>query len=774
MAMNPLTSETRLLKQLRKMAFIQKIDDERWQSLASHISFRDLDEGDVLFSAGKQSENLYLIMSGELSLFLPGENDGEGFFLHSRSKGETAGDFAVLNGGAYLVTAIASKSTRLAKFPRFAFELLVDIHPQVLALVYDTAADLSQRVMLARAYRELFGDITTTTMNSLIDNTEIRQYHSGELVMGEGDEADGLHVVISGRLSVETLSQEGERLHLAEVKSPETVGELALLTNSPRNASVYAMRESAVAFLCKQHFDELIAQRPHMLMSLSQLIVQRHIETARGSKNNEIDQNFVVIPLDKRLPLRRFLNQLKEQIRTIGNPMILHSRGFDTLYGKSGASQTQFSDPFNSAISEWLDDKERTYSQMVYVADREWTAWSKRCVNRADRVLLVANADVANNPEIREIESILQSHFAEDYHKPKVELVLLHAPTTKKPSGTIKWLEARSLDAHHHIRIDESEHIARLARRMCGKARGIVFSGGGARGYAHLGVQKLLEEHNITVDYVGGSSMGGLLGASMAMEQCTSDIYDLSKTFANKKALFDYTLPITSLMKSAKLTHFCKTVYGDARIEDLWIPFFAVSSNLFDGKEVLHERGKLWHVVRSTISLPGIFSPVPVSAEMLLIDGAVLNTFPVDIMHSKLRSSSNIIGVNVSQIAELRAEYEFGTSLSGWQAFFSRINPFTPRMRIPRIAETLLRSTDIKSIIRLNETKALLDVLVEPDVSEISLLDFKSYEQIAEIGYEAAKQTFADHNLISLPAVEDTDPIETELLSDELPATPAT
>jgi len=775
MAINPLNSDARLLKQLRKMPFVQDIDDERWETLAAHISFHDINEGEVLFSEGKQSENLYLVMSGEISLFLPGKKDGEGFYLHSRTKGQTAGDFAVLNGGLYLVTAVAAKTTKLAKFPRFAFELLADISPQVLALVYDTAADLSQRVMLSRVFLELFGDITTSTMNSLLDSTEIRHYKSGERVINQGDEADGLHIAVSGRLSVETLAPDGDRVAIAEVRAPETVGELALLTDSPRGASVYAMRESAVAFLRKSLFESLIAEKPDMLMSLSKLIVQRHIEKTRKKETIQADQNFVVIPMDKRLPLRRLLNQLKEQIKQVagedGDPMVLHARGFDTLYGKTGAAQTQFGDPFNSAISEWLDDKEHTFKQMVYVADHEWTAWSRRCVNRADRVLLVANADASNTAELRGIELALRSHFSEDHHKPRVELVLLHSTDTAQPTGTIKWLEKRELHAHHHIRTDDSEHIARLARRMCGKARGIVFSGGGARGYAHLGVQKLIEEQGIDIDYIGGSSMGGLLGASMAMEQTTDAIYELSKTFANKKALFDYTLPITSLMKSAKLTHFCKTVYGDQRIEDLWIPFFSVSSNLYDGNEVLHDRGVLWHVVRSTISLPGIFSPVPINNEMLLIDGAVLNTFPVDVMDRKLGGTGSIIGVNVSQIAELRALYDYGTELSGWQALFSRLNPFKPRMKVPRIAETLLRSTDIKSILRLNETKALLDILIEPDVSEISLLEFKNFERIAEIGYKQAQLTFANHGLIDSQTISAGAASDSDQQSAEPPAT---
>ena len=117
-------------------------------------------------------------------------------------------------------------------------------------------------------------------------------------------------------------------------------------------------------------------------------------------------------------------------------------------------------------------------------------------------------------------------------------------------------------------------------------------------------------------------------------------------------------------------------------------------------------------------------------------------------MQNQLGGRGSIIGVNVSQIVEMREYYNYGTSLSGWHALMSRINPFAKRIRIPRLVETLLRSTDIKSIIRLNETKAMLDIIIEPNVSEIPLMDFKEYERISDIGYEEATKVFLEHGLI--------------------------
>ena len=153
--------------------------------------------------------------------------------------------------------------------------------------------------------------------------------------------------------------------------------------------------------------------------------------------------------------------------------------------------------------------------------------------------------------------------------------------------------------------------------------------------------------------------------------------------------------------------------------------------------------------------MPGIFSPVPTVTGELLTDGSVLNTFPVDIMH-RLLGGGSIVGVNVSQIGEIRKLYNYGTSLSGWKVFLSSINPFRDRIPAPRIAETLFRAADIKSIQRLNETSEMLDVLIEPDVSEIALLDFKSFARISDIGYEAANRVLFSDNTGRSDAEKDT------------------
>ena len=475
--------------------------------------------------------------------------------------------------------------------------------------------------------------------------------------------------------------------------------------------------------------------------------MRRHVAEVVDDTPRAHDRNFVVVPLDTRLPLRRFLHQLRRALRERGDCLFLDARGFDTLYGKPGAARTGFDDAFNGAVAEWLDDREDRHDALVYVADPALTPWTLRAIQRADRILLIANAAVGNDPARRRIEREIQEAFAGRAHRPQLELVMLHPSDTDRPRDTRRWLEPRAVDAFHHVRLDDPDHFGRLARRLTGHARAIVFSGGGARGYAHLGVQRLIEEERLRIDAIGGSSMGALLGASMALGQSAEHVARLSARFASRRALFDYTLPLVSMMRSEKLSRFCREVYGEARIEDLWIPFFCVSSNLADGREVVHDSGPVWEAIRTTISLPGVFSPVPTANGDLLIDGAVLNPFPVDVMHRRLGGAGSIVGVNVSEVPERFDYYDFDTSLSGWRVLASRLNPLRPSIRVPRIVETLLRSTDIKGIDRLKETRAMLDVLIEPDVRAIALLDFKSYARISDIGYAAAREVFAAHGL---------------------------
>ena len=130
----------------------------------------------------------------------------------------------------------------------------------------------------------------------------------------------------------------------------------------------------------------------------------------------------------------------------------------------------------------------------------------------ADVVLVVANASGASDPG--EVERSVNAKRQDG----RIELVLLHPDTASRPSRTLAWLTARTVTAHHHVRLGNDADMRRLARRVSGRAVGLVLGGGGARGFAHIGTLRALAEAGISVDVVGGTSIGALIAAAVAAD----------------------------------------------------------------------------------------------------------------------------------------------------------------------------------------------------------------------------------------------------------------
>jgi predicted acylesterase/phospholipase RssA len=321
------------------------------------------------------------------------------------------------------------------------------------------------------------------------------------------------------------------------------------------------------------------------------------------------------------------------------------------------------------------------------------------------------------------------------------ELVMLHPATADWPSGTANWIAQRDLHAHHHVRLGDAAHMKRLARRLTGRAVGLVLSGGGARGFAHVGVIRALEELGITSDIIGGSSMGALISGLYASGLTPQDIAGVAARLANPKHMYDYTLPLASLMASGKLTQITQEMYGNARIEDLWRTYYCVSADLRRAERVVHRDGPLWLAVRASIAIPGIWTPI-VRGKDLLVDGGALSNFPVDVM-VRLCEGGTVVGSNLTGRPSVSGDYDFGPSISGWRILWSRLNPFRPAIRVPSLAATVWRSHEIAGASEARRSHAMADLVIQPDIGAFGLMDYESYDAIIELGYQAAREQLA-------------------------------
>jgi predicted acylesterase/phospholipase RssA/CRP-like cAMP-binding protein len=677
---------------------------------------------------------MYLLLEGRLGVRLR-HADGSETDLNELEPGAVVGEMALLTGQARTATVHALADAELLRCAKEGFDRLAELHPEELVDFAKAAHHRLQEVQLATVLTNLFGELEADTQCDLQAELEWLQLPPGGALFHLGDPGQAMYIVVSGRLRVAIpLPEGGERL-LGEVAPGETVGELALLSGEPRTAAAVAIRETSLVRLTQPVFDRLLERHPGAMMRLTRLIVERQ---QRGLRLSPVKpcRALALVPASQEVPLAGFAQGLAESLSAFGPVLLLDASRLDQAFGKEGASQTALDDPTGLVLSGWLAEQETRYRYILYAAEPTWSPWTRRCASQADRLLVVARAEADPTPGPVEEAIVVQRLTA------RKELVLLHLPHVTGPSRTTRWLAPRQLHGHHHLRLGDAAHDRRPARALAGQAVGLVLSGGGARGFAHVGVLRAIEELGIEVDRIGGTSMGALIGAAWTLGLSYDDMDKLAQELANPRQLFDYTLPFVSLMATEKITNLVQELLGGVDIEDLWRPYFCISSNLARAEPVVHESGFLWKAVRASSAILGVFSPVLHHGD-LLVDGGIMNNLPVDIMHDML-DGGPILAVNASPPRERTKSYQFGNSVSGWQVLRSRVSPLSKGMKVPSLVGTLMRTMEINSVYRMRTTQSLAELLIQPDVRQFGVLDFGSYAPIIEAGYQAAHRQLAD------------------------------
>jgi NTE family protein len=269
---------------------------------------------------------------------------------------------------------------------------------------------------------------------------------------------------------------------------------------------------------------------------------------------------------------------------------------------------------------------------------------------------------------------------------------------------------------------------------LTGRGVGLVLAGGGARGFAHIGVVKALREAHVPIDLVGGTNMGAILGAGIA--QCWS-VEELKErfhaAFVKAKPLRDYTLPFVSLVSGRKVSRLLRKDFGNTDIEDLPLTFFCVSSNLTTGHCEVHRRGLLWLWLRASVAIPGVLPPVVHKGEVL-VDGGTMNNLPVDAMRELGRGP--VIGVDVGADRAFTTDSEEIDVPLPWQL----MSWLRVRRNRPNIFQILWRSGMVNSSAMTAAHREKTDLLLQPPLAQIDMLNWSAFDRAINVGYEYAVQ----------------------------------
>ncbi|MEY2633974.1 MAG: hypothetical protein RIR00_2628, partial [Pseudomonadota bacterium] len=400
--------------------------------------------------------------------------------------------------------------------------------------------------------------------------------------------------------------------------------------------------------------------------------------------------------------------------------------------------------PEHPRLLLWLEQQELGHRLQIWVARAEDCPWTRLCLRHADQVLLAADADSSPEPSLVE-RRYLQP---DSTPRPAQSLWLLHPTDRTIPRGTAAWLAARpQLDSarfsHFHTRRQHQGDWDRLARILSGRATGLVFAGGGARGFAQLGVMQALEEQGREWDMVAGTSIGAVMAAYAGMDLNCDRLIRLAGQAFSRNPTGDFNwLPLFSLFRGKRLARVIRdavqaAVGAPIDIEDLWKPYFCVASNFSRGEMQVLRRGNLASCITASVSIPALLPPVLWQGE-LLTDGGSFNNYPVDLMRQA--GASQVIGVSMSR--KVSEPLPFSRLPGLGEILFDRL--FRPRARqkyraLPHMAGMLIHVAAMSSACHEKRMQADVDLGFTPDVSAIGTLDWSAFDRVVAIGREHAR-----------------------------------
>jgi predicted acylesterase/phospholipase RssA/CRP-like cAMP-binding protein len=574
--------------------------------------------------------------------------------------------------------------------------------------------------ILTDALKRLCGDLDDEILGGLLTQISLVKLRVGDVLYRQGDPGEHMHVVLTGRLQVRVSTIDGADRVVAYPQPGDAVGEMALFSGAGRAATIIAVRDTTLGMIGRADIDDLITKRPHVFSSVARMIIAR-LTGDRGHITRRVGTRTVMlVPLHRSADSESFGRKLRQSLLRFGSVLHLTSR----------SAQQRFGEAASDNYGRFLDVCESSHDFLLLEADPAPSSWTRICQGYADRIVLLA--DAAMGPAVTELERWIFAGAGSFSHYAEVDLVLIHRRDAV-PSHTRDWLSLRQLNRHHHIRTGDADDISRVARFLSGNAVALVLAGGGARGFAHLGVIRALRETGVAVDAVGGASFGALAATGLA--RGLTDAQSLNEhrvVFSRDDPLGDYTIPIMSLVRGEHLNRVLQA-HLPMDIEDLWLPFFAVSSDLSANKVRVHDRGPLWQAIRASVSLPAILPPTLEDGH-LLIDGGVLNNLPVDIMRERMRGP--IIAVDLAVTTKQGTEH---TAIpSGMDYIKSRILPGRQSIEAPTLSRVILQVTTMASRKEVQAARKLADLYLNPPIGNYDFLDWGSMREIAEIGYRHA------------------------------------
>jgi len=601
-----------------------------------------------------------------------------------------------------------------------------------------TASQPHREALLARYLVSLFGGLGPDTIAFLRQHVQWVEVPAGEVLMEQGAPGDSAYLSVSGRFRVYMANEDGTQRIVRELGRGEVIGEMSLYTGEPRSATVVAIRDSVLAKLDKPQFEAMLARSPQASIALTRQIIGR-LQTQHLHHPVPAPVTVALLPVSEGVMLPDFAQRLARQLERFGRVRIVDAAAIERGLNEPGVSLREGVE-VERRLALALDRVEAEHDFVLLMANPGADEWTRRCIRHSDELLLVA--DAARSPAVHEIErECLASQSTRS--EAAETLVLLHPPGTTMPRGMRQWVARRPVAGHVNLRPDREADVARLARLLSRNAVGLVLGGGGARGFAHLGIWRALHARGVEIDCVGGTSIGAAMAALIAADPEVDRAIDIARSAFRGNPTGDYNLlPLMSLIKGRRVRAAIGRALdalagGPVDVEDLWKGFFCIASNYSQGHEQRLVSGDLGRALQASMAIPGALPPVIRDGE-ILCDGGTFNNFPVDVMR-EMRGVGRVIGVDLGVRSARRLEFD--DVPGSWALLLDKLRPRRKRRyRLPSLVSYLLNITILYSISRQDEARRLTDLYFNPPLYRVGLLQWERFDAIVRQGEEHAAE----------------------------------
>ena len=715
------------IKQLLQSSELVKVlDPDIISSLSDICKICEYPATSKIYGRGSKVNHFLMILSGECEL-----QDAEGGSVRTLEENDFFGLVSMLSNSAKNYDLVSKTDIVVLQLDQEDLDSLAAIHPEIKDRLLDVINLKLFNPEINSAIKRIARGIDDDTIEELKQDLSWKTLRDSEVLFNEGDPGDSCYVVMSGRVqAIKNYGKEDELL-LGELSRGDIIGDMALITEELRSATIKSTKLTRLICFSKETFNRVMYNNPQALMEVSKALINRLKHKESDGERPNLVIGIVSFLDQKRTEL--FVDHFYSSLKKFGS--------IETIDEKtSGVDWDLFN--FEILIENIIAEKNFLVLKSQDLSD---TGWKSKIVNYSDKILVLADSKELNDIS-REEGAVFGDYGSIDTNK--VSLLIDHDNQRSIPSGTSKIKSLRNNIGTYHLKGINLPDVSRVVRRITNSTVGLVLGGGGAKGFAHLGLFKAMNELGIPVDVIGGTSAGSIVAAQIALGYSLEEMIDINRSVNKMKMFKEYGFPYISLIKSHKIERAAKIVGSNRDIEDMWIPFFAPATDLTNSKLKLFDSGPVWEAIRSSGSLPGIVVP-HFKDSSILVDGGVLNNLPVDIMRD--RYDGNIICSSCS--TDQQSPTNLDKIPNQFKLFFEKLvnkSVFNKKYSyIPTISEIILKMSVVSSSSLSDKNIGLSDLYLELPVERYGLTDFNDDAMIKmiDIAYNYSIDKLSSFNI---------------------------